>query len=120
MSLISEFKEFAIKGNMMDMAVGIIVGAAFGKVVDSLVKDIVMPFVGMLLGGMDFKHLYINLGKTSYETMEAAEKAGAPLVKYGLFIGNLVDFFVVALAIFVAIKTINRLRGQSAENKAAE
>lgn len=120
MSLVSEFKEFAIKGNMIDMAVGIIVGAAFGKVVDSLVKDIVMPFVGMLLGGMDFRHLYLNLGKVSFDTLEAAEKAGAPLVKYGLFISNLVDFFVVALAVFVAIKTINRLRGQQAESKAAE
>jgi large conductance mechanosensitive channel len=111
MSIVSEFKEFAIKGNMIDMAVGVIIGAAFGKVVDSLVKDIIMPLVGLLLGGVDFKHLYFNLGKVQYETLEAAEKAGAPLLKYGLFISNLVDFLIIAFAIFVAIKAINKLRG---------
>src|SRR3982074_457750 len=87
MSLISEFKEFAIKGNMIDMAVGIIIGAASGKVVDSLVKDIIiMPPIGMLLGGVDFRQLYVNLGSGTYETLEAAQAAGAPLLKYGAFI----------------------------------
>jgi large conductance mechanosensitive channel len=110
MSLASEFKEFAIKGNMVDMAVGIIIGAAFGKGVDSLVKDIIMPPIGMLLGGVDFKHLYINLSSATYPSMELAEKAGAPLLKYGAFISSLVDFFIVAFAIFVAIKAMNRLK----------
>jgi large conductance mechanosensitive channel len=110
MSLISEFKEFAIKGNMIDMAVGIIIGAAFGKVVDSLVKDIIMPPIGMLLGGVDFRQLYVNLGSATYETLEAAQAAGAPLLKYGSFISSLVDFLIVAWAIFVAVKAMNRVR----------
>ena len=110
MSLISEFKEFAIKGNMIDMAVGIIIGAAFGKVVDSLVKDIIMPPIGMLLGGVDFRQLYVNLGSGTYETLEAAQTAGAPLLKYGAFISTLVDFLIVAWAIFIAVKAMNRVR----------
>ena len=113
MRWVSEFREFAVKGNMVDMAVGIVIGAAFGKVVDSLVKDIVMPPIGMLLGGVDFRHLYINLGSARFETLEAAERAGAPIVKYGVFISTLVDFVIVALAIFVAVKVMNRMRGRT-------
>ena len=114
MSLISEFKQFAIKGNMIDMAVGIIIGAAFGKVVNSLVQDVIMPPIGMLLGGVDFRQLYINLGSRSYETMDAAVQAGAPLIKYGSFVSTLVDFLIVAWAIFIAVNVINRLRGDAA------
>ncbi|MGH8679790.1 MAG: large-conductance mechanosensitive channel protein MscL [Burkholderiales bacterium] len=114
MSLISEFKQFAIKGNMIDMAVGIIIGAAFGKVVNSLVQDVIMPPIGMLLGGVDFRQLYINLGSRSFETMDAAVQAGAPLIKYGSFISTLVDFLIVAWAIFIAVNAINRLRGDAA------
>jgi large conductance mechanosensitive channel len=110
MSLMQEFREFAIKGNMIDMAVGIIIGAAFGKVVDSLVKDIIMPPIGLLLGGVDFRQLYVNLGHASYETLEAAEKAGAPVLKYGSFISTLVDFVIVAWAIFILVKAVNRFR----------
>jgi large conductance mechanosensitive channel len=110
MSLLSEFKEFAVKGNMIDMAVGIIIGAAFGKVVDSLVKDIIMPPIGALLGGVDFRHLYINLSGEVYESMEAAQTAGAPLLKYGAFISALVDFVIIAWAIFMAVKFMNRVR----------
>ena len=95
---------------MVEMAVGIIIGAAFGKVVDSLVKDIIMPPIGMLLGGVDFKHLYFNLGSAVYPSMEVAEKAGAPLLKYGAFISSLVDFVIVAFAIFIAIKAMNKLQ----------
>ena len=112
MSFISEFKEFAVKGNVVDMAVGIIIGAAFGKIVDSLVKDLVMPVMGKLIGGVDFRNLYINLGDATYETMEAAEKAGAPLIKYGMFINTVIDFLIIAMAIFVAIKVINKLKRQ--------
>ena len=110
MSIAREFRDFAVKGNMIDMAVGIVLGAAFSKVVDSLVKDIIMPPVGLLLGGVDFRHLHVNLGRAEYATLEAAEKAGAPLVKYGAFLSNVVDFVIVAWAIFLAIRTVNRLR----------
>jgi large conductance mechanosensitive channel len=110
MSIIREFREFAVKGNMIDMAVGIIIGAAFSKVVDSLVKDIIMPPIGLLLGGVDFRHLYVNLGSIAYDTLEAAQAAGAPLLKYGAFISTLVDFLIVAWAIFIAVKAMNRVR----------
>ena len=110
MSLMQEFKEFALKGNVVDLAVGVIIGSAFGKIVDSLVKDIIMPLVGRLLGGVDFKHLYINLGDKVFDSLDAAEKAGAPLIKYGVFINTIVDFFIVAAAIFVAIKAMNKLK----------
>ncbi len=110
MSLLQEFKAFAMRGNVVDLAVAVIIGGAFGKIVDSLVKDIVMPPLGQLLGGVDFKHLYINLGDPAYATLEAAEKAGAPLIKYGAFINTLVDFLIIAFAIFVAIKVVNRLK----------
>jgi len=118
MSLISEFKEFAIKGNMIDMAVGIIIGAAFGKVVDSLVKDIIMPPIGMLLGGVDFRQLYVNLGSGTYETLEAAQAAGAPLLKYGAFISTLVDFLIVAWAIFIVVAAMNRVRTFGVKSRA--
>ena len=110
MSMAQEFKEFVLRGNVVDLAVGVVIGGAFGKIVDSLVKDVVMPPIGLLLGGVDFKHLYINLGSGSYETLEAAEKAGAPLIKYGAFINTAVDFLIIAFAIFVAIKAINKLK----------
>ncbi len=99
-----------MRGNVVDLAVGIVIGGAFGKIVDSLVKDIIMPMVGAMMGGVDFKQLYINLGSTAYETMELAEKAGAPLIKYGMFINSMVDFLIIAFAIFVAVKAINSLK----------
>ena len=110
MSFVQEFKEFAMKGNVVDLAVGVIIGGAFQKIVDSLVKDMLMPIIGKLLGGVDFKHLYLNLGDKTFETMEAAEKAGAPLFKYGVFVNSIIDFTIVALAIFVAIKAMNKLK----------
>ena len=110
MSIVSEFKEFAMKGNVVDLAVGVIIGGAFGKIVDSCVKDVVMPIIGRMLGGVDFKHLYLNLGDKVFETLEAAEKAGAPIVKYGAFINSVVDFVIIAFAIFMAIKVMNRLK----------
>ncbi len=110
MSMTQEFKEFVLRGNVVDLAVGMIIGSAFGKIVESLVKDVVMPPIGLMLGGVDFKHLYINLGSGTYESLEAAEKAGAPLIKYGAFINTAVDFLIVAFAIFVAIKAINKLK----------
>ncbi|MBN8442836.1 MAG: large conductance mechanosensitive channel protein MscL [Thauera sp.] len=118
MSFVQEFKEFAMRGNVIDLAVGVIIGGAFGKIVDSLVKDVVMPIVGMLVGGVDFGNLYVNLSATAYETLEAAEKAGAPLIKYGVFINSIINFLIIAFAIFVAIKAINKLK--RAEPPAAE
>jgi len=120
MSIVSEFKEFAMKGNVVDLAVGVIIGGAFGKIVDSLVKDIVMPMVGRLLGGVDFKHLYLNLGDKVFETLEAAEKAGAPILKYGAFINTVVDFIIIAFAIFMAIKVMNRIKRAEAAPAATE
>lgn len=110
MSFMQEFKAFAMRGNVVDLAVAVVIGGAFGKIVDSLVKDIVMPVVGSLTGGVDFKHLYINLGGQAFESLEAAEKAGAPLIKYGLFINSLVNFIIIALAIFMVVKVLNSLK----------
>ncbi|MBM3392375.1 MAG: large conductance mechanosensitive channel protein MscL [Betaproteobacteria bacterium] len=120
--MLSEFKEFAMKGNVVDLAVGVIIGAAFGKIVDSLVKDVVMPVFGRILGGVDFKHLYLNLnlGDKTYETMETAEKAGAPLIKYNIFINTIVDFVIIAFAIFMAIKVMSRLKRAEEAAPAAE
>ncbi len=113
MSFASEFKEFALKGNVIDLAVGVVIGGAFGKIVDSAVKDLIMPVVGKILGGMDFKQLYINLGDKTFESLEAAEKAGAPLLKYGSFISSVVDFFIIALFIFIAIKAVNKMNREA-------
>ena len=110
MAIIQEFKEFAVKGNMIDLAVAVIIGGAFGKIVDSLVKDVVMPVVGLALGGVDFRNLFITLGKGSYATLAEAEKAGAAVLKYGAFLQTLVDFLVIAWIVFIAIKAINRLK----------
>jgi len=107
MSLIKEFKEFAIKGNAIDMAVGIIVGAAFGKIVSSLVNDIVMPPIGLLIGGVDFKNLKWVLKAATLDKPEVT-------LNYGLFINNCLDFLIVAFAIFIVIKGINSLKKKSA------
>lgn len=112
MSFLSEFKSFALKGNMIDLAVAVIIGAAFGKIVDSLVKDVIMPPIGMLLGGVDFKELFINLSDKPFDTLEAAEKAGVPLIKYGVFINSMVDFTIIALVIFVIIRQMTKLKKQ--------
>jgi large conductance mechanosensitive channel len=110
MSIIQEFKEFAVRGNVVDMAVGVIIGGAFGKIVDSLVKDVIMPPIGLITGGVDFNQLYINLGSTTFDSLAAAEKAGAPLIKYGMFINSLINFIIIAFVIFMLIKGINRLK----------
>lgn len=107
---LTEFREFAMRGNVVDMAVGIILGAAFGKIVTSLVNDVVMPPIGLLTGNMDFSQLFINLGDASYESLEAATAAGAPVIKYGAFVNSILDFVIVAASIFIAIRAMNRLR----------
>jgi large conductance mechanosensitive channel len=113
MSFMSEFKEFAVKGNVVDMAVGVIIGGAFGKIVSSLVNDVVMPVVGRLVGGVDFTNLFINLGEGDYASLAAAEEAGAAVVKYGVFINTALDFLIVAFVIFLAIKAINKMKREA-------
>ena len=108
--MLKEFKEFAMRGNVIDMAVGIIIGAAFGKIVTSFVKDVIMPPIGLLTGGVDFSSLFINLSGTSYATLADAQKAGAATINYGTFINTVLDFVIVAFAIFIVIKQINRLK----------
>jgi large conductance mechanosensitive channel len=121
--MLKEFREFAIKGNVVDMAVGIIIGAAFSKIVDSLVRDVIMPPIGLLLGKVDFSNLFLVLreGKVvgPYATVEAAQKAGAVTFNYGMFINTIVSFTIVAFAVFLLIRAINRLKRKE-EEKAAE
>jgi large conductance mechanosensitive channel len=116
--MLKEFKEFAMRGNVVDMAVGIIIGAAFGKIVTSFVNDVIMPPIGLLLGSVDFSNLFVNLGG-DYTTVVAAETAGAPIIKYGVFINTVLDFVIVAFAIFLVIKALNKLRRQQAAQPAA-
>lgn len=111
-TLIGEFKKFAMRGNVIDMAVGIVIGGAFAKIVDSLVKDVIMPPIGLLLNKVDFSNLFINLSETEYKTISAAQAAGAPTWNYGLFINSLISFIIVAFALFLLIRQINRLRGE--------
>ena len=105
-----EFKEFIMRGNVMDMAVGIIIGGAFGKIVNSLVADVVMPPIGLLLGKVNFSNLFINLSGKTYETLDEATKAGAPVLKYGLFINTIIEFFIIALSVFIMIKVVNSIK----------
>lgn len=110
MGLIKEFKEFAMRGNVMDMAVGVIIGGAFGKIVSSLVDDVIMPLVGKAVGNVDFTSLFINLSDdTKYDSLAAAKEAGASVFAYGQFIQNTVDFIIVAFCIFLMLKGINKL-----------
>jgi len=109
--MLKEFKEFAMRGNVMDMAIGIIIGAAFGKIVTSLVNDIIMPPIGLVLGNVDFSDLFVNLNMTqTYASVAEAEAAGAPIIKYGIFINTVIDFMIVAFAIFLVIRGINKFR----------
>jgi large conductance mechanosensitive channel len=109
MSILSEFKEFALKGNVMDLAVGVIIGGAFGKIVSSLVNDLIMPPIGLLLKGVSFADLFVTLNGQAYATLADAQAAGAPVLTYGNFIQNLVDFLIIALVIFLMVKGLNNL-----------
>ena len=121
--MLKEFKEFAMRGNVIDMAVGIIIGAAFGAIVKSLVDDVLMPPLGMLIGGVDFSNFFLVLkdGATSgpYATLEAAKQAGAVALRYGLFLNAVVSFLIVAFAIFMVIRNLNKLKRQEAPKPAA-
>jgi large conductance mechanosensitive channel len=105
-----EFKEFAVKGNALDLAVGVIIGAAFGKIVTSAVEDILMPPLTVLTGKIDFSNLFIALNGTNYATIQQAKAAGAPVLAYGSFVNNVVNFLLVAFAVFVLVKQINKLK----------
>jgi large conductance mechanosensitive channel len=106
--MLKEFKEFAMRGNVMDMAVGIIIGAAFGRIITSLVSDIIMPPIGVVLGKVDFSNLFLNLSGKPYDTLAAARAAGAATVNYGVFVNTVIDFLIVAFVIFLVVRQINR------------
>jgi large conductance mechanosensitive channel len=110
-----EFKEFAMRGSVVDLAVGIIIGAAFGRIITSLVEDILMPPIGRLLGNVDFSDLFINLSGTPYTSLAQAKAAGAPTINYGVFLNTVLNFLIVAVAIFLLVRGINRLRRQPEE-----
>ena len=121
--MLKEFKEFAMRGNVVDMAVGIIIGAAFGKIVESLVKDLIMPPIGMLLGKVDFANLFLVMREGAnpgpYLSVDAAQKAGAVTFNYGVFINTCISFVIVAFAVFLLIRSINRMKQKEAEAPAA-
>lgn len=119
MSMASEFKDFAMKGNVVDMAVGIIIGGAFGKIVASMVNDVLMPIIGKFMGGVDFSNLYVSLDGAEYASLAAAEEAGAAIMKYGAFIQNVVDFVIIAFVIFMIIRAMNNMRKKEEEAPAA-
>jgi large conductance mechanosensitive channel len=108
--MFKEFKEFAMRGNVLDMAVGIIIGGAFGKIITSFVGDVLMPPIGLLLGKVDFSNLYLNLSGKTFESLAEAKKAGAATVNYGLFFNSVLDFVIVAFAIFLLVRQVNRLK----------
>lgn len=107
---IQEFKEFALKGNMMDLAIGMIIGSAFTGIVNSLVDDIINPLLGIFTGKIDFSNLFVTLDGSHYETLDAAEAAGAAVFKYGSFISNIINFIIMAFVVFMIVKFLNRLR----------
>ncbi len=117
--MFKEFKEFAVKGNVVDLAVGIIIGGAFGKIVSSFVSDILMPPIGFVIGNMDFTNCFISLSGKSFATLQEAKAAGAPTLNYGIFFSSVLDFVIVAFAIFLMIKQINRLKREEAPNPEA-
>ncbi len=117
--MLKDFKEFAIRGNVIDLAVAVIIGAAFGKIVTSMVNDIVMPPIGLLLGGADFTDLFITLKGGSFESLAAAQEAGAVTLNYGLFVNTVIQFLVVAFTIFVVIRQINKMKREEKQEEAA-
>ena len=114
MSMMKEFKEFALKGNVVDLAVGVIIGAAFGKIVTSFVSDVVMPPLGMAMGKVNFSDLFIDLSGQGFTSLKAAKDAGAPIISYGVFINTIIDFTIIAFVIFLVIKQINRMKKEPA------
>jgi large conductance mechanosensitive channel len=110
LGMLKEFREFAMKGNVVDLAVGVIIGAAFGKIVNSLVNDMIMPIIGLLLGKVSFTDLYVSLNGQAYASLDAAKKAGAPVLAYGVFLNTCVEFLIVAFSIFLLVRQMNKMR----------
>jgi len=110
--MLKEFKEFIMRGNVLDMAIGIIIGGAFGKIITSLVNDILMPPIGVLLGNVDFANLFVNLSGKPYASLADAKAAGAATINYGLFVNTIIDFVIVAFVIFLLVRAVNRMRRQ--------
>ena len=108
--MLKEFRDFAARGNVIDLAVAVIIGAAFGKVVASLVADLIMPPIGMALGRVNFSNLFVSLNRVSYPSLEAAKQAGAPTINYGIFLNSIIEFLIVTFAVFLLVKQINRLK----------
>jgi large conductance mechanosensitive channel len=108
--MLKEFKEFAMKGNVLDMAIGVIIGGAFGKIVSSLVSDVLMPPLGLLMGKVDFSSLFIDLSNTSPQSLAAAKAAGAPTLNYGVFLQSMFDFLIIEFVIFMLVKQVNRFK----------
>lgn len=117
MSLLKEFKDFALRGNVVDMAVGVVIGAAFSKIVSSLVSNVIMPPLGVLIGGVDFSNLFINLGNVPVQTLAEAQANNVPVIAYGLFLNSIIDFLIVAFAIFLVVRQINRFFPKAPEVK---
>ncbi len=117
--MLKEFKEFAVKGNMIDLAVGVVIGTAFGKIVTSLVSDIITPLVGLLLGNVDFSNLFLTLGEGNFNTVEQANNAGVATLNYGLFLNNIIDFLIIAFSIFIVIKQLNRFKRKDVQEEVA-
>ncbi|MDF2613378.1 MAG: large-conductance mechanosensitive channel [Clostridia bacterium] len=115
--MLKGFKEFAMKGNVIDLAVGVIIGGAFGKIVTSLVNDMIMPLVGLLVGQIDFKNLFITLGDGKFKTIADAKEAGVATLNYGLFINNIIDFLIIAFSIFIIVEQLNRFTKKKEEEK---
>jgi large conductance mechanosensitive channel len=118
--MLKEFKEFALRGNVVDMAVGIVIGAAFSTIVRSLVDDIIMPPLGLVTGGVDFSNMFVALNGEDYPSLAAAKQAGAPTVNFGLFINNVISFLIVAFALFMVVKAMNQLRRKQEEEPQTE
>lgn len=112
--MLKEFKDFVMRGNVLDLAVAVIIGGAFGKIITSFVNDVLMPPIGLLLGGVDFANLFLPLDGKTYESLEAAKAAGAATVNYGLFLNTVIDFVIVAFVIFLVVRTANKLKKQPA------
>lgn len=115
MGLMKEFKDFAARGNVMDMAVGVIIGGAFGKIVSSLVDNVIMPPIGMAMGGIDFANLFINLGNTPVDTLAEAKELNVPVIAYGQFLNTVIDFLIIAFVIFLMIRQMNKMFPKPAE-----
>jgi len=112
--MLKEFKTFVMRGNVLDLAVAVIVGGVFGKIVSSLVNDVLMPPIGLVVGKVDFSSLYLKLSSDTYASLAEAQKAGAPIIKYGLFINTVIDFLIVSFVIFLVVRLANRLQRQEA------